>query len=104
MGGGLHVAVLVHVRLLGPDRPFESVSRPVIAGRAHWGSLAARTSAGRISGGPSRSRSALASRAEAIGPCRCTWRSRSEGNASTIQKVVVSVRSANQAVVPCSWL
>ena len=28
----------------------------------------------------------------------------SDGNASTIQKVVVSVRSANQAMVPCSWL
>ena len=39
---------------------------------AHWGSLAARTSAGRISGGPSRSRSALASRDEAIAPSRCS--------------------------------
>ena len=40
----------------------------------------------------------MASRDEAIAPSRCTLRSRSDGNASTIQKVVVSVRSANQAI------
>src|SRR6478672_7532677 len=45
-----------------------AVSRPIIADAAQWGSLAARTSAGRISGGSSRSRSALANRDEAIAP------------------------------------
>jgi hypothetical protein len=46
----------------------------------------------------------LASSDEAIAPLRCAKRSPSDGNASTIQKVVVSVRSANQAMVPCSWM
>jgi Helix-turn-helix domain len=74
-------------------------------GRSHWrcrfdpsasvgtAYLMASTSAGLISGGALRRRSALAIRATAIGPPRCVWRSASLGNASTIQKVVGSVRS-----------
>jgi hypothetical protein len=42
----------------------------------------------------------LTSRPEKSAPSRCAWRSPSDANASTIQKVVVSVRSANQAMVP----
>ena len=90
---------------LGPsvmDASYIPVGEPHSSNAAHRGSLAARTSAGRISGGPSRSRSC-------IGPVE-TRRSRprgapgvsaSDGNASTIQKVVVSVRRV-KGMLPCS--
>src|SRR5260370_29107222 len=69
---------------------------------AHDGNCAASTSAGRISGGEARRRSALLTRAAAIGPLMWACRSASEAKASTIQNVVGSVRSAYHTTVPAS--
>ena len=59
-----------------------------ISGRgAQVVTLDASTSAGLISGGCARSRSAFSMSAAAIGPLRCVWRSASPGKASTIQNL-----------------